>query len=763
MQHPEKKGENVGANQAPGPSNRGVALILVLGLLAVLLMAGVAFSISMRTERLGAGSSRFSASARHLVWAGLCRALKDIEASLTATNGKGVYPDWTVFASEDFADTCPDNSPVKVVFSEQTLQEVPRGLWSAIQESNASWVTCGSAGGPEQIQGRFAYVAVNISGYLDANKVAGTQRWVGVGAGEIVLTNTLLPEIRDTDRFVQCRNDDYRYETIWDFYQMQIGEGVSDQPAHFVTYSRFPGGSLVISNGMPTVITPVDISGDVTALESNRIAIISALIRSGIPANHAPFVFSNLLDYVDQDNVPRHLNSACTESVPMLNEVVPGNVRLRYDNAGNGSVAMQVPLIRVEWLYPFVAPSSKHPFEIGITVESQLACYTSGVMARVVGATNLWKRDSGYKGETNYYGEVAFPGTPQLNLSPVPSNASIEASIRVRSAVYCVPDTGLGPNMMVDAAPFPTNATPLTWKFTRAVTQLPVGEWTPVRYASWEALDPRANWDCSGTGIGQYCWRVTTDSASNTLGRINSQTEQVINMGEMNPGLGIDSDTLMYVSDRGHLLSPGELGNLLRQSVPPAPLCTIRLFRHGTPPGPVAAYHNVLAYFTVIPPHEVRRGLVNPNTHEPRVLASAFVEMPLGYPESSERMSATDALALGNAIVAARAGGLVFTNVADLGALDFRAIMENRSDLERESVLAYSCGLLSTRQHLFVIYVVAGPYSPSIGKLGAMGILGGEWHSYQRAVATVWRDPFPDKNGVHACFVRSFRWLGSSD
>ncbi len=66
----------------------------------------------------------------------------------------------------------------------------------------------------------------------------------------------------------------------------------------------------------------------------------------------------------------------------------------------------------------------------------------------------------------------------------------------------------------------------------------------------------------------------------------------------------------------------------------------------------------------------------------------------------------------------------------------------------RESIVANSYRLLSPRQNLFTILIAAQVTGSSGGVLAE-----------QRAVAVVWRDPYPDANGRHPALVRFFKWL----
>lgn len=72
---------------------QGIALIIVLGMLAVMMVLGVAFVTAMRTERVAAGNFMEVMKARHLVYTALARAMDDIEDDLDYS-GTPLYPEW---------------------------------------------------------------------------------------------------------------------------------------------------------------------------------------------------------------------------------------------------------------------------------------------------------------------------------------------------------------------------------------------------------------------------------------------------------------------------------------------------------------------------------------------------------------------------------------------------------------------------------------------------------------------------------------------
>jgi hypothetical protein len=94
--------------------------------------------------------------------------------------------------------------------------------------------------------------------------------------------------------------------------------------------------------------------------------------------------------------------------------------------------------------------------------------------------------------------------------------------------------------------------------------------------------------------------------------------------------------------------------------------------------------------------------------------------------------------------------GSNFNDVADLGYVDWIGTLPNMTDLERESVIAHSAGLLTTRHNLFTIIVRAEAYASPLG-----GLPGKSGHASAPAhrVFQMWRDPFRLADGSHTTMV----------
>ena len=217
----------------------------------------------------------------------------------------------------------------------------------------------------------------------------------------------------------------------------------------------------------------------------------------------------------------------------------------------------------------------------------------------------------------------------------------------------------------------------------------------------------------------------------------------------------------------------GELGYLLRNS---QPWNTIRLFALPTPSGASTKQDRVLDHFRLRDSARIRHGLVNPNTKQRDVLGALLTDMPMDeYPgKGTDRLSATDAASLADAFVTSRS--VNFTNVSDVGSHTNyfgHSVLSGRSPFEVEAILRNTSELLATRQNLFTILLA----SESISRASDRRVwvsrdvpltLGPAAHGWfttveadQRAVAVVWRDPFPDpaSNGRHNYLIQEFKLL----
>ena len=116
-------------------SKNGVAIIIVLGMLALLMMMGVAFSISMRIERRSAGNYSHSVSTKNLIWAGLARAIDDIESEMKKDGGH-YYPPFEIKPSYNYA---PDVTYVSLGRGD-AMKHIPVVLHADAAATRSEWV-----------------------------------------------------------------------------------------------------------------------------------------------------------------------------------------------------------------------------------------------------------------------------------------------------------------------------------------------------------------------------------------------------------------------------------------------------------------------------------------------------------------------------------------------------------------------------------------------------------------------------------------------
>jgi Tfp pilus assembly protein PilX len=247
----------------PGSKN-GVALIIVLGLLAVLTLIAVAFAIAMRVERLAARNYVNNIRAEQLVQAGIVRAMETIDMTMS-TN---CYPDWKKLGFSPVSDalpstngstTLPIDPPIIGIEATNAIPEAllpdvnvaaPLCTWTNIVAwTNEFGVTSGNV----------AYVAINCSGLLDANYVGGASA-TGSGTNVNQIDLTQLPDLGKSamyaSYFTNNRAADMRYETVTELSALNklndpkhtqafpTGTNATD----FFVYSYDPGRDLMWNN-----------------------------------------------------------------------------------------------------------------------------------------------------------------------------------------------------------------------------------------------------------------------------------------------------------------------------------------------------------------------------------------------------------------------------------------------------------------------------------------------------------------------------------
>jgi len=687
---------------------RGVALVIVLGLLALMVVMGVSFSIFMRTERVAAGSFRNDVRTRQLLHAALNRALADIDTSTTNAN----YPAWLYRESGSAAG----GTLIAGVTNAPAMDWIPRGALGPNPNPQPKWIDPVDPTG--KLDARVGFLVVNCSGLVDANQHYGPPRGLGVDTSEIQAN--VLPDVKNVGTLFA----NAPYASMQELTCVGTNKGaLNSSPINLVDYSACPSGRWDIATSR-VMTDMVDIGGDGTDPQ------IKANLKNCLQVTDADadFIVKNLQDYIDADCVPKDLVSPCTESVPMINEVQVQTQFVTVDANGNdlppGCCAPFVT-VSVEWFYPFVKASA-NTFEIKpfITLKENLPAFAVTPIPQDL-------IDAGYT-------PGQAPGAPphyvtKTTMGGVISNGTGNMSFDVTARFQVLQ----GGNVVDDVQ------TP----FTFTTKALAVGK-TDVTTDGAECIDPRFNWDGTTGDSGAGQWMAYGDIAAGYAGsleQMNTYTLQYI----ADPRNVTDHHTQMFVADRplkvvgelSYLLRGKDIGNLWR---------TIGLYDNGSD----APMDPVLDYFTI---GTAPKGRINPNTRQTDVVAALMTDLPLdNYPEEpgAPTVSGTTLSDTTNWWVNAGAVSGTITNLSDIGHLTGLFTLPSTTNLtffQKEALIRNSAGLMAPRQQYFVILLFAQT-TKVVPQVTDKSVVAGT-----RGIAEVWRDAYPNASGRHPCVIRLFK------
>jgi hypothetical protein len=468
-------------------------------------------------------------------------------------------------------------------------------------------------------------------------------------------------------------------------------------------------------------------------------------VKSGIASNQADFVFTNLLDYVDANCTPRNLGSACTESVPMFNEI---GITNRYRLLPSTNVIVQ-PRLNLEWFYPFVKARADT-----FWITWQVSWATVSPAGFTPPSNQSGSLDSGYSSS----GVVpVYSPALAITLPSVTNSYVIGQTISLTASISLQMRQGSDTGPIVDATPFPTNLTSDLTIVSPSLAAPPVAGSTIMgAYNGIEVVDPRFNWLQYSSSAVNGQWYLPVGGAANaTLGAVNTRTTSALTTRDT------DGYPDMFVADRP-LMSVAELTYILRGGKPQAtavPLDqwnTIRLYDSFSSTAPVPTFRpldRVLDYFYITGVGH-GKGLVNPNTTDSRVLGAVLQGMPVNsFPEQPPVISLSVAQA---AAIATNWIGGHFTNLSDIGhAVNVFSVapLAGLSAFQKESIFRNTAGLFNTRQQYFVI-LLFGQATRNVPNMPDQSVVAGG-----RAMAEVWRDPLKNVHGVNPRIVRMFKVL----
>jgi len=787
-------------------SRQGIALIMVVGMLALMMVMAVAFAIFMRTERVAAGSFRMDVRARNLLQVALSRAVDAIDSDMVAANRS--YPAWDtlystggVYVREALTKNALDQIPLAAL--------TPQGTCVA---GSANYVVIGSSvaggakgavinltdhsfglitnvvslgGGNSQVfhttlsggknnawasgvdkyyilqpamapdlpvtsgGGRYGYVVINCSGLPDANRVGGMGRSVGTNVAEIQILSVpggvninLLTTERQTP-----------FETHQELVMRGMANGVfTDYPDSYVCYS-----SAVTNGGK------VYIGGTVAELLAKKAEIIEALTNltyqdattpfASFTLSEAEILFANLIDYVDSDNIPGNLGNLastgnpegpCVERVPMANEIVITNrIEFNLDLSTYPGVTNYIMSGVSIVSVEFMAPVINSTIAGGFSWSFALEGLSGNAMTFPAQGA-VFTNGLSYGGSLLPY----TVKTVQLKMAGDPVAKPINLTPIVSSYDAKVMTKYLG-STVVDVV---TNSG-ITLNITSVIS--PSGglnsdgvrtQYVGIGVAGRECIDPRLN-----GSVANWISSAMTLGTTNlqALIRLNPNTYGTaadrINYG--NTSKGKDGDTAMYVAN-APIQSVGELGYLFF-----GPYWeTVRLFKRGNN-ATYGKLHAVMDHFTVDNPvNAIPKGRVNPNTQNPAVLRACLENMSVARRHSSTvNILTTNQLTSVMTAITNRTAGNALDSLAELGSIRWDLVEPSWNSLDSESVIRNTAGLFDVRQNFFVILLYADVTKADITGTSATlsSIIG---------MAEVWRDPSTNSHPVN---VHSFQIMES--
>jgi hypothetical protein len=719
----------------------GIALIIVLGFLALLTILVVAFAVMMRTERVAARSYQDVQRAKQLTYVGLSR----VQVMLDDVLGGGapkIYPNWQVTnsAGASLIDLNRTAALVSTSDSPRSLAAdfiVGSSLTQALAASSrAGWtnIVIDNQNNQPTLVGRVAYVVVNDSGLLDANFAGGQPKKSGASPGELVVSNEVLTEF-SSDTFAGVRSNTYkRFESIPDLTVCaQVGGCMPNggRVSNLCVYSRAPRTVWDFAAG--SLREPVYIGGDPATgarLVATQTDIEAGLQRAFTMAGEvlpsSLKVYQCLQDYTDADDRPQDVNSFCTEAVPFINEVV---IQVTSKVAGAGYRYEFTP--RVELFFPFVGVTNAKTYELRVGI--------------------VWDgapSPAGYK-PPNY-------GPPVVNIAPPPGNWT-------QGVYYVSLPSAFTPAVGADAALPPASWAGFKAKVIcqlresgvvvdqvgSAASQLLIDLSTltttigDFREFGMAVNDPRFNYAVANPNQWKPVGASPGTTGAHTLSNEN------VRVVTYSTAATADGTNLVYVRN-GSLSNSGELGMLPFDEN--KPWHTIRLVQSaaGLP-------HGVLDHFTV---HSnlYTSGMVNPNSTNLDVILSALVGASANLSPAAFTTNVLSSVTTAEVLARQIRAQQPYTNRTALGRV-VTGWPAGATDIYKEAVIRHTADLMNPRQNLFTVIVAAQAIRREPGKAyDAQVDEATEVVAEQRAVAVVWRDPFP-VNGSYEQKVVFFKWL----
>jgi len=724
----------------------GIALVIVLGLLSVLTILALSFSITMRTERMAAEYHVSAVSGRHLIDAALTEVMTDV---LRNSLGNSVYPDW---------DTLPPpggHTSSNFHMVDVLERYVPGSMLDAATSAdnpNPDWIEIRDPT-DDKFMGKYSYLIINCSGLLDANTVGEfedqtTARRYGADVGEVRFGNLVLDEARDPESLKNLRDQIGRFENVPELIAMGTSGTIEPnfpivqgtRADNFHVFSRFPTGYGVVEAAGVVARTNSAYIGGNPNTEWNETAIKTVLNETpSLPIPDVDMFYDVMHDFASPGYVPRNVDGVSFKRTPMLSEIIVSNTLQLVSSGPDTELVLRVH-VDVETFYPFPQDPDSPPFTVQIdgTPTVQTPFPPLNAISLVDGPTPAQPGHSEFDLRLTKFVYESRVNTSVFPFFPPPFG------IRVifNGIDFTV---NLGSDVVDRLTPsWPNDAFQIAGAFPPLLVD---GDFLPYGTARGRSVnDPRMNYESSQ-------WTAETP----TPGETN------INVSGSFP----DEVGFMFSAQRP-FASPGELSYLIYDET--KPWQTVRLL--GPDPDESA---RIVDRFTTRQPTAFDRGLVNINTRQTNALAAVFWGLPverhpivtddISTAQVDDPLSATAAKALAEFMVSAIDGqARTMSEIAQyVETADMAALGSDTSKFFRESAIRNSLGLLGVRHNMFTVYIAVRTFPENYDPDTALpsGMTEEDMvMSETRAVAVVWRDPYlSGSSSGHEMFVRFFAIL----
>ena len=333
-------------NKFKPTSQRGSALLIVLGFLSFMLISAVSFAVYMRIERQASSNYRHAVTGRHLLNAALFRAIDEIDSELRIERTNNIalpqkFPDWVGHVKPSAVPNGMDNAQESRVLSMEALSFIPGVfvndvrryavtnrndvVWGVDAKQNkcsylgAKWrklsmpvasIVGGENANEDAVVGRYSYICVNLSDMLNVNVCRAAVRDGSinrVGIGYLVEPNPPTPPNKRTKFDDNYKNTDKHYETLQDFYACMFAHGDTTfySPYHkYLTAGNSPNAdkpfedadnNILVTDGyalaQPTSLTACNIiqHPPITASDLSTPQPVSKISFNPLPATPTTF------------------------------------------------------------------------------------------------------------------------------------------------------------------------------------------------------------------------------------------------------------------------------------------------------------------------------------------------------------------------------------------------------------------------------------------------------------------------------------------